>query len=93
MPFLKHERDKVGDFQPRVLLHIPIGFIMGLTSVIPFVGYGLTRLFIRYEENEDIHTKDQAWKDYFGALVGFTAASIVILAGSILLVLKLVGVI
>ena len=89
MKFLTHDRDKVGDFQKRVLIHIPIGFLIGILSVIPFVGYALMKLFVRYEENEDLHFKDQAWKDYFGAIVGFVIASLVILAGFVLFVLKL----
>jgi len=64
---LKHDRDKVGDFSKRVLLHIPIGFVIG--AVFP-LSFPLLWLFIKYEENEDLHTKDEAWKDYFGAMVG-----------------------
>jgi len=38
---------------------------------IPILGWGLINLFLTYERNEDIHTEDQAWKDIFGAIVGF----------------------
>ena len=79
MKILRHDRDKVGDFQSRVLLHIPIGFLIGMASLIPFVGLALLWLFIRYEENEDLHFKDQAWKDYFGAIVGVVIAFVVII--------------
>jgi hypothetical protein len=89
--FLTHDRDKIGDFQSRVLLHIPIGFLIGLILIIPFVGYGLLKLFIRYEENEDGHTKDQAWKDYFGALVGMGVGIAVTLAGLVYLITRLVN--
>ena len=89
--FLTHDRDKVGDFQARVLLHIPIGIIIGLLSVIPFVGYTLMRLFVRYEENEDKHIKDQAWKDYFGAIVGFVIAGAIIYGVLIWALIKLLG--
>ena len=64
---ITHNRDDEGDFGIRVLLHIPIGIIMS----IPVFGWGLVYLFVRYEENEDKHVKDEAWKDYFGALAGF----------------------
>ena len=71
MKFLKHSRDAVGDFQGRVLLHIPIGFFLGASWVIHWaVPLVLCYVFVHYEENEDAHTKDQAWKDYFGCLIG-----------------------
>ena len=66
MKLLTHKRDTKGDFQKRVLIHIPVGLIIG----IPVFGWVLGYLFVAYEENEDLHTKDQAWKDYFGAMVG-----------------------
>jgi len=64
---LDHERDTVGDFQNRVLIHIPIGIILS----IPILGWGLIPLFIRYQDSENEWTRDQAWKDYAGAIVGF----------------------
>ena len=65
--FITHSRDKVGDFGDRVVLHIPIGVFIGVTFPLSIP---LVWLFIKYEENEDVHTKDEAWKDYFGAIVG-----------------------
>jgi len=65
--WIKHDRDIEGDFGVRAMLHIPIGLLIGLTFPLSIP---LVWLFIRYEENEDLHTKDEAWKDYFGALVG-----------------------
>lgn len=65
--WIKHVRDIEGDFGVRMLLHIPVGLLIGLTFPLSIP---LVWLFIRYEENEDLHTKDEAWKDYFGALVG-----------------------
>lgn len=80
MKFLKHERDKVGDFQKRVFLHIPIGFIVIISALgHPLLPLPLVWLFIRYEENEDVHTQDQAWKDYFGAIIGAVMASLTII--------------
>jgi len=69
---LTHNRDKEGDFGYRVLLHIPIGLLMGM----PLLGWALIPIFISYEQNEDLHTSDQAWKDYFGALVGCAITTI-----------------
>ncbi|KKK68051.1 hypothetical protein LCGC14_2947930 [marine sediment metagenome] len=63
----RHERDDEGDFGSRAFLHIPVGIYMGL---FPF-SRGLRELFIRYEENEDKHVADEAWKDYAGAMVGY----------------------
>ena len=62
-----HNRDKEGDFGIRALIHMPIGIIMS----VPVFGWGLVYLFRFYERNEDAHTQDQAWKDVFGAMVGF----------------------
>lgn len=64
---ITHSRDDEGDFGIRVLLHIPIGILMS----IPIFGWGLLYLFKFYEKNEDLHTNDQAWKDTFGAMVGY----------------------
>lgn len=50
-----------------MLLHVPVGIVMS----IPVFGWGLVLLFMRYEESEDKWVKDQAWKDYYGAIVGF----------------------
>ena len=72
--WLTHSRDKTGDFGYRAFLHIPIGLLIG----IPLLGLPLLLVFIRYEENEDIHTKDEAWKDYFGAIIGAVISTLVI---------------
>ena len=78
--FLTHDQDKVGDFQKRVLLHIPIGYIIVISALAhPILPIPLVWLFIRYEENEDAHKKDQAWKDYFGAIVGGVMAFLTII--------------
>jgi len=61
-----HERDDEGDFGFRSLMHIPIGILIG----IPILGKPLRDIFIRYQENEDKHVKDEAWKDYNGVMIG-----------------------
>jgi len=68
-----HNRDTVGDFGIRSLIHIPIGIIMS----IPIFSWGLVYLFRFYERNEDAHTEDQAWKDVFGAMVGYVIGIII----------------
>lgn len=83
---ITHNRDKVGDFGSRVVLHIPIGLIAG----IPIIGKPVRELLIRYEENEDAHSADQAWKDYAGAIAGAIITSLASLAGIIWLALKLI---
>jgi hypothetical protein len=65
---ITHPRDDEGDYGIRVLLHIPIGLLMG----IPVIGYQLMRLFFFYEKNEDRWTSDEAWKDTAGALLGMS---------------------
>lgn len=63
-----HVRDTVGDYGWRTVLHIPIGILMGIS---PIPSDKFVDLFIYYEKNEDFHTKDQAWKDVSGALIGY----------------------
>lgn len=78
---LKHKRDTVGDFQPRVLIHIPIGFLIIISVLAHWsIPICLTLLFLLYQKNEDIHTSDEAWKDLFGAIVGAIIAGLFILA-------------
>jgi len=68
---ITHSRDKDGDFGNRVVLHIPIGFLIGfLLAAYPLAGIGLLILFLVYEWTEDWRVFDHAWKDLFGALVG-----------------------
>ena len=85
--WLKHERDDEGDFGKRALMHIPIGYIMGL---LPFSS-GLNKLFRAYEENEDLHTQDEAWKDYFGAMVGYIPGRLTLIGLCIWAVLVLLA--
>jgi len=85
MKIIKHERDKIGDFQKRVLIHIPIGLLIG----IPIIGKPVKDLFIEYENNEDLHTKDQAWKDYYGASVGASIMQVLIIGALIYLIISL----
>ena len=73
--WITHPRDEVGDYGVRVLLHIPIGLLMG----IPIIGYQLMRLFFFYEKNEDQWTSDQAWKDTAGALFGMAVTVMVVI--------------
>ena len=72
---ITHNRDDEGDYGHRVMLHIPVGMLIG----IPIIGIPMLQLFIRYEENEDKHVKDEAWKDYAGAMIGTAITSVIIL--------------
>lgn len=81
---LEHDRDTKGDFGKRVLMHIPVGLVAG----IPILGYPVMKLFIFYEENEDLHIKDEAWKDTFGALIGGTITVLAALGVAIWLFLR-----
>lgn len=68
---LTHPRDRDGDFGIRVLLHVPIGIVIGFLLVYkPMAGIGLLLLFLVYEWTEDWRVQDHAWKDLFGGLVG-----------------------
>ena len=72
----------------RVLLHIPVGLVMGFSYfahwVFPIV---LVYLFWQYEKNEDRHINDGAWKDIKGAIWGAAIVSVVVA------ILRLTGVI
>jgi len=68
---LTHNRDKDGDFGIRVVIHVPVGIVIGILLVIcPIAGLGLVLLFGLYEWTEDWRVQDHAWKDLFGALCG-----------------------
>lgn len=83
---ITHNRDKEHDFGIRAVMHIPVGFVMGLLDWTN----GLARLFEFYERNEDRHTGDQAWKDTFGAIVGWVIGRLALVAGIIWLILFLI---
>ena len=72
---LTHNRDKVGDYGIRFVIHVPIGILLS----IPILSWGLIILFKAYQRNEDLHTEDQAWKDVFGAMVGYVMGMSVII--------------
>ena len=65
------------DILDRVLLHVPIGIFsvclifLHWSAVLAFTG-----MFLAYELNDDRHSKDQAWKDVYGWLVGAAIAGI-----------------
>ena len=68
---LTHPRDRDNDFGVRVVLHVPIGVLLGiLLNIFPVVGCGLLVLFLVYDWTEDWRVYDHAWKDLYGALVG-----------------------
>ena len=79
---ITHNRDYIGDYGSRFTLHIPAGFIAGLLP-------GFLKLFTHYEENEDAHTKDQAWKDYAGAMWGFAFGRGLLIAFTIWFLLQI----
>jgi len=55
----------------RVLLHIPLGLVTCFLFHINWaLGLAFTVSFLAYEHNEDLHTKDQMWKDLKGYLWG-----------------------
>ena len=61
---ITHNRDDEGDFGIRVILHIPAGIRLGLFLLDK-------KLFLEYEKDECSHTEDEAWKDIFGAIIGY----------------------
>jgi len=64
-----------------VLLHIPFGVAIGFAYLVHWsLVLALTALFLVYELNEDGHTKDAAWKDLYGAIVGLELFLLIVLA-------------
>lgn len=73
IPPLRHSRDYTDPpvFGGRVLLHSLHGLAIAFSLLVHWsLTIALVWLFVRYEENEEIHTRDEAWKDYYGALLG-----------------------
>lgn len=69
----------------RVRNHTPHGALMAVAGLhLPWIiaACGVV-VFLFYEKNEDRHTKDQAWKDVLGFLIGFFAIAIVALAAKL----------
>ena len=62
--------------------------MMGLS---PIPGDKFVDLFIFYQMNEDRHTKDQAWKDVNGALIGFGLGRITLAVLTGLFIWKLIA--
>jgi hypothetical protein len=63
----------------RLLIHIPVGVV---TAIIGLLGWYwafiLFASFIFYEQNEDWHIKDGAYKDVIGFIVGYATTSMII---------------
>lgn len=68
-------------------MHIPIGLLTG----IPIIGRPLQGTFHLYEKNEDRHTKDQAWVDLTGELVGNVIIELAIISGLVWLGVRFFG--
>lgn len=84
---ITHDRDTDGDFGRRTVIHAFAGYGIIILALAHWcIPLALTVGFIFYEKNEDLHVKDQAWKDTFGFLVGG------VMAGFTILGLKLSGV-
>lgn len=84
---ITHNRDQAGDFGIRTVIHIPVGIFIGL---LLFNDNALKDLFLKYERNEDLHTEDQAWKDIYGAMVGFVIGRLIAIGLLIWLIIEIV---
>lgn len=64
----------------RVVKHCPHGLVIGLLCCNP-ITWKLAQIcwqaFRAYEENEDRHTRDQAWNDYLGLLFGLATVAFI----------------
>ena len=78
---LTHNRDEVGDYGIRLVIHIPHGLIMS----IPILGWSLIPIFMAYQKSESYYTADQGWKDHAGAITGIIIGVLVQIAVGIAL--------
>lgn len=61
----------------RLLIHIPLGVIIALASLLHWtLPLTLTALFLYYEHNEDHWIRDKAFFDVLGALWGMSLAAL-----------------
>lgn len=74
----------------RAFTHIPHGVLMAISGlVLPWaIALCGVIIFLFYEKNEDRHTKDQAWKDILGFMIGFYAVVAVVLIAKAIIFLK-----
>lgn len=64
----------------RVFIHIPIGIIIALLSIVDsLLPISFTLLFILYEINEDRHLGDCAYKDIQGSLIGLAVGGLILM--------------
>lgn len=85
---IKHPRDTHGDYGVRYLLHIPAGFLVGLLP--PPLDHNAVKIFLRYEQNEDKWTQDEAWKDVGGFMTGYVIGRYVQLTVWVLLAIFII---
>lgn len=73
----------------RVVKHLFHGaLIAGLVLVgLYWLAGMILYLFVKYEENEDLHTKDQAWNDELGALIAMCVVATVALIWKVVVVM------
>ena len=64
----------------RFLIHAVLGAAAALAGWYSNIGlfYGVTAVFIAYEENEDTHINDSAYHDYRGYIGGVILAAVYI---------------
>jgi len=78
----------------RVRRHMPHGFILiflAATVIFAPVAALCWSIFRSYEEDECLHKEDEAWNDYLGVLFGGAIVVILLLAGIVLVMVRLWG--
>lgn len=76
----------------RVRNHIPHGIgitLLSATLILFPIAWCFLKVFISYEENEDLHKKDQAWNDYLGVLFGIAIMGLILFAALIVIAIFL----
>ena len=69
--YIKHDRDDVGDFGWRLVMHACLFPLVTACLLVDPVGGAIvlvafTYTFNKYQRNEDLHNADEAWKDQSG---------------------------
>ena len=62
----------------RFWLHVPVGLVLVFLAWLSWVlCIVYAALFLAYELNEDVWTKDNAWKDLAGPMAGVILGSVI----------------
>ena len=74
-----HDRYKGDNFGIRSLIHIPVGIIVALSSMVSWpIALIFAYWFVTYQKNEDGYYRDGAWVDLNGAMIGLAIGTVLV---------------